>query len=316
MNTLQVPILFALTCLAVVLVIAADHAPKQPVIERSANGEVRATFRASQGHLYRIEASQDLNEWTPLATIEGNDTIEYLDSEAAYVGERYYRAVAIEEETLTGDHFVTSEGMVTIHPINHASFVIEWNGKMIYNDPVGGSSPYRDLPRADLILVGHQHGDHFNTGTLNAVRTDDTVIIAPESVFNQMSSSLKENTLSLSNGDIAEVIGLQVEAVPAYNDRHPKGRDNGYVLTIGGVRFYMSGDTGATDEMRALPDIDVAFVCMNLPFTMSVDDAASAVRDFKPKFMYPYHHRGSDIPRFKELVGKDGGVAVRIREWY
>ena len=88
------------------------------------------------------------------------------------------------------------------------------------------------------------------------------------------------------------------------------------MLNIGGVRFYMSGDTGAIDEMRSLPDIDVAFVCMNLPFTMSVQDSASAVRDFKPTLMYPYHHRGSNIPRFKELVGKDVGVAVRIRDWY
>ena len=114
-----------------------------------------------------------------------------------------------------------------MHPVNHASFVMEWDGKMIYNDPVGGSSPYRSFPKADLILVSHQHGDHFNAGTLNAVKKEGTTIVAPEAVFNQMSSSLKGITTCLANADKLDVIGLNVEAVPAYNDRHPKGRDNG-----------------------------------------------------------------------------------------
>jgi L-ascorbate metabolism protein UlaG (beta-lactamase superfamily) len=312
----QLPAFLALAILTAVLVFATDHDPKKLVVERLPNGEVKATFAASKDHLYRIEASQDLKVWTPLSTVEGDASIEYLDTEATYVGERFYRAVVADEESLTGDHFVTTDGIVTVHPVDHASFIIEWNGLMIYNDPVGGTAPFREFPPADLILVGHQHGDHFNSATLSSVKKDETIIITPQAVFDQMSSSLKSSTTTLGNSDATDVLGLNVEAVPAYNDRHPRGRDNGYVLTIGGVRFYMSGDTGATDEMRALPNIDVAFVCMNLPFTMSVDEAASAVRDFKPKFMYPYHHRGSDIPKFKDLVGKDSGVAVRIREWY
>jgi L-ascorbate metabolism protein UlaG (beta-lactamase superfamily) len=310
------PCALSLLTLVAVLVFAAEHAPDQPVIERLANGEVVVTFNAAKDHFYRIEASLDLEEWTPLATVDGDDSIEYLDSEATYMVARNYRAVALEEtDVLTGDHIVTAEGVVTVHPVDHASFVMEWNGKMIYNDPVGGTSPYRAFPRADLILVGHQHGDHFNAGTLRSVMKDGTIIVTPESVFGQLSSSLKEATSTLGNGDSLDAIGLSVEAVPAYNDRHPKGRDNGYVLTIGGVRFYMSGDTEDIDEMRGLQGIDVAFVCMNSP-TMSVNQAASAVRDFKPKVVYPYHHRGSNIQRFKEIVGKDVGVAVRIRDWY
>ena len=303
--------------LVAVVVWGTEHFPDEPKIKRLSNGEAEVTFTASSDHFYRIEASEDLREWTPLATVEGTDEISYLDAEASFNSARHYRAVALEGSAiLTGDHIVTSDGVVTIHPIDHASFVMEWNGLMIYNDPVGGASPYRAFPRADLILVGHQHGDHFNSGTLAAVMDDETMIVTPEAVFDQMSISLKASTTTLGNGDSMDAIGLKVEAVPAYNDRHPEGRDNGYVLTIGGVRFYMSGDTGATDEMRALPDIDVAFVCMNLPFTMTVDEAASAVRDFRPTMVYPYHHRGSDIPKFKALVGKDVGVSVRVRDWY
>jgi L-ascorbate metabolism protein UlaG (beta-lactamase superfamily) len=311
------PCALSLVTVLAALVLATEHSPDQPEIERLANGEVIFRFKAAKDHFYRIEASENFNEWTPLATVEGDESLEYLDSEASYLAERHYRSVALEEtDVLTGDHIVTADGVVTIHPVDHASFVMEWNGKFIYNDPVGGASPYRAFPRADLILVGHEHGDHFNAGTLNPVKKDDTMIVTPASVFGRLSSSLKESAKALGNGDTMDAIGLNVEAVPAYNDRHPKGRDNGYVLTIGGVRFYMSGDTGDIDEMRSLSDIDVAFICMNLPFTMSVDETASAVRDFKPKIVYPYHHRGSNLKRFKEIVGKDVGVGVRLREWY
>jgi L-ascorbate metabolism protein UlaG (beta-lactamase superfamily) len=192
---------------------------------------------------------------------------------------------------------------------------------MIYNDPVGGATPYAGLPKADLILVSHSHGDHFDSATLNTVRGPSAVIIAPQAVFNSLSTTLKALTTVLTNGASANVIGLTIEAVPAYNANHPKGAGNGYVLTLGGKRIYMSGDTGNIAEMRALQDIDVAFVCMNLPFTMSVNDAATAVRAFRPKVVYPYHFRNQDgsqssLTTFKRLVGADLGIEVRVRKWY
>ena len=126
----------------------------------------------------------------------------------------------------------------------------------------------------------------------------------------------------MGNGATLHAIGLTIEAVPAYNNRQPKGRANGYVLTLGGMRFYMSGDTGATDEMRALTDIDVAFVCMNLPFTMDASQAADAVSEFQPAFVYPYHYRGrdggtQDPKEFASLLGEtDAETEVRIGDWY
>jgi L-ascorbate metabolism protein UlaG (beta-lactamase superfamily) len=123
----------------------------------------------------------------------------------------------------------------------------------------------------------------------------------------------------LTNGAAAELLGLKVEAVPAYNRTstfHPKGVGNGYVVTIGGKRLYVSGDTEDVPEIRALRDIDVAVVCMNLPYTMTVAQAASAVRELRPAVVYPYHSQGSDLNQFKRLAGADLGIEVRLRKWY
>jgi L-ascorbate metabolism protein UlaG (beta-lactamase superfamily) len=193
----------------------------------------------------------------------------------------------------------------------HATAVLEWNGKMIYNDPdddTAYAATYLGLPKADLILVSHSHGDHFSASKIDAVRGPAAVIIAPQSVYNGLSPT-------------ASVQGLTVEAVPAYNANHPRPTCNGYVLTIGGKRLYFSGDTGDIPEMRTLSDIDVAFLCMNVPFTMTVDQAAAAVRVFRPRVVYPYHYRNQDgtfanLNRFKSLVGIDLGVEVRLRKWY
>jgi L-ascorbate metabolism protein UlaG (beta-lactamase superfamily) len=193
---------------------------------------------------------------------------------------------------------------------------MSWNGRTIYNDPVGGAAPFQGLPRADLILVSHSHGDHFDVSTLNAVKGSNAVIVAPQAVFNSMSAALKSLTTVLTNGAITNIMGLTIDAVPAYNSNHPKGSGNGYVLTIGGKRIYMSGDTGDIPEMRALQDIDVSFVCMNLPFTMSVDQASDVVRAFRPKVVYPYHYSQSNVNSFKQQVGTDLGVEVRLRKWY
>jgi L-ascorbate metabolism protein UlaG (beta-lactamase superfamily) len=198
---------------------------------------------------------------------------------------------------------------------------------MIYNDPTNGAAAYASFPRADLILVSHAHTDHFSSSTIDAVRGPTAVIIVPQAVYNSLSTAQKAIAIVLTNGASTNVMGLMVEAVPSYNFAtnqtiyHPKGTGNGYVLTIGGRRIYASGDTEDVPEIRALPNIDVAFLCINRPFTMPVDRAASAVRDFRPKVIYPYHYRNqdgtfSDLADFKRRVGQDLGIEVRLRKWY
>ena len=243
------------------------------------------------------------------------------DASSSQAPRRYYRATPVAAGSLTGDYLNTGAGGVLIHPVDHASFVMQWDGKMIYNDPVGGSATFDGIPPADLILVGHRHGDHFDSGAIAAVSAAGGQIIAPQDVFDRLPAELRSRTTVLSNGATAEVIGLTVEAVPAYNDNHPLGRDNGYIVTIGGRRIYMSGDTGDIAEMRALEDIDLAFVAMNVPWTMSVDQAASAVLDFKPAILYPYHYRNqggsfADFDRLKSLIGDEQAIELRLRDWY
>jgi L-ascorbate metabolism protein UlaG (beta-lactamase superfamily) len=223
--------------------------------------------------------------------------------------------------TRAAEKIPAQNGDIEIDPINHATFVLRWNGKTIFVDPVGGAQKFTGKP--DLILVTDIHGDHLNADTLKAVTGDKTKIVAPAAVVEQLPAELKSKSaqiVMLANGDKKEIDGISIEAIPMYNltpERqkfHAKGRGNGYVLTLGGKRLYISGDTEDIPEMRALKNIDAAFVCMNLPYTMTVDQAASAVKEFKPKIVYPYHHRGSDVEKFKQLVGADS--EVRILDWY
>src|SRR6266498_1243587 len=233
-----------------------------------------------------------------------------------------FTPAALAADKLEGDQIATSDGDVVVHPINHATFVMGWKEKTIYADPVGGDKRFDGLPRPDLILVTDIHGDHLNTETLEALAGEKTAIVAPAAVAEKLPEKLRKQTTVLANGETKSVAGISVEAVPMYNltaDRlkfHTKGRGNGYVVTLGGKLIYLSGDTEDIPEMRALKNIDVAFVCMNLPYTMTEEQAASAVREFKPKIVYPYHYRGSDTGKFKTLVGSDSGVEVRLRYWY
>ncbi len=209
-----------------------------------------------------------------------------------------------------------------IHPLNHATFVMQWAGKMLYVDPVGGASRFEGLPPPDVIFVTDIHGDHMNADTLTAIVQPQTVIVAPQAVRDALPAALQGATQVLANGGTLTVADIAVEAIPMYNltaerlQYHAKGRGNGYVLAIGGKRVYIAGDTEDIPEMRQLRDIDVAFIPMNLPFTMTVAQAADAVREFKPKIVYPYHFRGSDMDEFTRLVGTDAGVEVRVRQWY
>ncbi|MDN5923797.1 MAG: MBL fold metallo-hydrolase [Xanthomonadales bacterium] len=217
----------------------------------------------------------------------------------------------------------TSKGPLTLHIIHHASFVLHWNHKTIVVDPTGSGDLYQGQGAPDLILITHAHGDHFSSKTLAALDTTKATLVMPASVADKLDKPVSKHQLVMANGETAEREGISIQAVPMYNltaarmKYHPKGWGNGYVLTLGGKRVYISGDSEGTPEMRALKHIDLAFVCMNLPYTMDVAHAAAAVLAFKPAIVYPYHYRGQDTAQFKRLVqAKDPHIDVRLRDWY
>lgn len=222
----------------------------------------------------------------------------------------------------------TEKGSVTIHPVLHASMVLEWNGQTIYVDPYGGKEKYEKFNAPSLILITDIHGDHMNKETLEALSTSKAMLIAPNAVATQLDKIQFTSVKALSNGEDYGWEGINIEAIPMYNlpetadSRHPKGRGNGYVLTVGGKRIYISGDTEDINEMRSLENIDIAFVCMNLPYTMDINQAADAVLAFEPKVVYPFHYRGgggkfSDTEAFKKIVvEKNAAIEVRLIDWY
>lgn len=221
------------------------------------------------------------------------------------------------------DEVKTDKGILQITPITHASLVLTWDSKTIYVDPSGKPELFNGLPLPNIILITDIHGDHMDTVLVRKFSNEKTIIVAPRAVAELLPASLKKNVVVLNNGEETEQLDIEIKAVPMYNlpetadSRHPKGRGNGYVLEIGDDNIYISGDTEDIPEMRRLKDIDVAFVCMNLPYTMDIDQAASAVLDFKPEIVYPYHHRGQDINAFKKMVeGKNKFIDVRVRNWY
>lgn len=298
--------------------------PRLADVTAQTNGEISLAVTGGAGATNSIDVSANLQTWRRWITLQvpQNGLSRQTDSAAPFLIERYYRLVP-DTDAMTGDHLPTDDGDVVVHPIGHAAFMLQWKGLLIFNDPDSGltGDPRAYLgAKADLILVSHEHGDHFDLTTLNALRKTNTVLVAPRNVYNSLSATLKAQTIVLTNGASTQALGMQVEAVPAYNNNHSRGAGNGYVLTIGGRRFYMSGDTGNTAEMRALANIDVAFLSMNLPFTMSVADAVAAVRGFHPKIVYPYHFRQdgtpADLNLFKRQVMADPGTEVRLRKWY
>lgn len=238
------------------------------------------------------------------------------------------QAQSLHPPVYQGDQITAKKGNISIHPILHASMVLQWNGKTIYIDPYGGATRYAAYPKPDLVLITDVHGDHMNKKTLADLDLSNTEIIVPLAVKDKLGKTIKvKKTRTLANGKKLKIMGIKIKAIPMYNlpetakTRHPKGRGNGYIITLGGKRLYISGDTEDIKEMRALKHIDVAFVCMNLPYTMKVSNAASAVLDFKPKVVYPFHFRGkngfSDVKKFKQLVNKGNKkIEVRLREWY
>jgi L-ascorbate metabolism protein UlaG (beta-lactamase superfamily) len=214
-----------------------------------------------------------------------------------------------------------------IHPVFHSSMVLQYEGTTIYVDPHTGGGRFANYPAPDLVLITDIHPDHLDTATLAALPLEHARIVAPKAVMDLLPARMQAICTVMANGDTTDLANANIVAMPMYNlpdpptAFHPKGRGNGYVLTFGGKRIYISGDTQGIPEMRALKNIDVAFVCMNLPYTMDVEEAADAVLAFRPKVVYPYHYRGkdglSDVQRFKELVNaKDPAIEVRLVDWY
>ncbi len=221
----------------------------------------------------------------------------------------------------------TSSPAIEIHPVEHATTVLKWGKVTLYIDPVGGAETFTDYPSPDLILITDIHGDHLSVETLENLDTAGAKIIVPQAVADKMPEKFTPQLDVLNNGDSKERFGVLVEAIPMYNLReearnfHVKGRGNGYVITLGNERLYFSGDTEDIPEMRALENIDKAFICMNLPYTMTVDRAADAVLAFKPEQVYPYHYRGrpevSNVSRFAELIREnDPDIEVVQLDWY
>ena len=176
------------------------------------------------------------------------------------------------------------------------------------------------LSKADLIIVTDVHGDHQDRDKIDLLKKAGTIVVAPRAV----ASTITEAQV-INNGEKKTIAGVEIEAVPMYNLQrgpaagqlyHDKGRGNGYILTLGGKRLYIAGDTECIPEMKALRNIDVAFVCMNLPYTMTPGEAAGCVNAFKPKIVYPYHYGQSNLQEFTSAVQGTPGVEVRLRKWY
>jgi L-ascorbate metabolism protein UlaG (beta-lactamase superfamily) len=210
------------------------------------------------------------------------------------------------------------EGDIGITPITHASFQLEYGGKVIHVDPTSPGD-YSKAKQADLVLVTDIHPDHLDPAAIARVRKEGTPVVAPAAAAEKI-----ENPTVMANGESKTVAGISIEAVPMYNLQrgpsrgqlfHTKGRGNGYVLTLGSRRVYIAGDTECTDEMRALKNIDIAFVPMNLPYTMPPSEAAECVKAFRPKVVYPYHYRGQNPEEFKAAL-KGEPVEVKLLNWY
>jgi len=214
------------------------------------------------------------------------------------------------------DKVNTSAGVVEMHFIGHGSLMFKVNGFVIYIDPVRSSGKYDFLPKADIILVTHEHSDHLDANLINDLKKPGTLLFC-----NENSTATVSWGMVMKAGDRQEINNIIIEAVPAYNivnERskgqpfHPKGSGIGFILTIGDKKFYVAGDTENTPEMKALKNIDVAFLPMNLPYTMTPEMVADAAKSFKPKILYPYHYGDTKAETLVTLL-KDTGIEVRIR---
>ncbi len=213
------------------------------------------------------------------------------------------------------DVIKTETGDLRITFLGHASLAFAYQGKVLYVDPVGNPSgtpvDYAKMPKADIILVTHEHFDHLDPKAIGTLRKEQTKIILTQACAQKVSGGT-----ALKNGDTLTVQGIKIEAVPAYNlvqKFHPKGVGNGYILTFDKTRVYVAGDTENTPEMKQLKNIDIAFLPMNLPYTMTPDMVADAAKAFQPKILYPYHYGQSDVNKLIDLL-KSSKIEVRVRK--
>jgi len=216
------------------------------------------------------------------------------------------------------DIIKTSAGNLDITFIGHGTLMFTFGGKVIHVDPWSKMADYTKLPKADIILLTHHHRDHLDVKALDTLRTEKTTVVLTETCARQV-----EGGIVLNNGDVKTLQGLKIEAVPAYNivhmrskgaPFHPKGNGNGYVITFGDKRVYVAGDTENVPEMKELREIDIAFLPMNLPYTMTPEMVADAAKAFKPKILYPYHYGKTDTSKLVDLLKDTGEIEVRIRK--
>ena len=216
------------------------------------------------------------------------------------------------------DIIETGAGGLKITFIGHGTLMFTFGGRVIHVDPVGEYADYQTLPKADLILITHEHRDHLDAKVVELLRQPSTRVL-----LNQAGASQVPRGIVMKNGEMKTEDGLQIEAVPAYNlvhlrpdgePFHPKGDGNGYIITFGGKRVYVAGDTENTPEMKALKNIDIAFLPMNLPYTMTPEMVGDAARAFKPKILYPYHYGSTDTGRLVDLLKDSPEIEVRIRK--
>lgn len=216
------------------------------------------------------------------------------------------------------DVFKTEQGNLELKVLGHGSLMFKYQGKIIHVDPFSKMADYAKLPKADILLITHDHPDHLDLKAIKGIRTEKTVVVTPESAKNK----LRANVV-LRNGESKTVEGVPIQAVPAYNivqkrpsgqPYHPKGWGNGYVITFGNLKVYVAGDTEYIPEMKSLKGIDIAFLPINQPYTMTAAMVIDAARSFKPRILYPYHHAmgSTDISKLPGLMKDVPGVELRI----
>src|ERR1043166_5084281 len=213
-------------------------------IRSQTNKEIVLTLKVPAAGKYRIDTTTNLDFWHGLVTLASSATValQHTDSATPFLASSFYRAQQVAATNMAGDHLQTADGEVIIQPRYHASFVMSWKNTTIYVDPAPPAT-FTGLPKADLVLVTHAHGDHFNTSTIDQIRATNAAIIVSQDVYDKLTSTEKILAKVLGYGATTNVLGIEIEAVPAYNGNHPFGLGNGYVLTIGGKHLYISGDT-------------------------------------------------------------------------
>jgi len=229
----------------------------------------------------------------------------------------FFAVTAPAQGALETDTIRTSEGDLAIAFLGHGSLMLSFGGKILHVDPVSKEADYGKLPKADLVLVTHEHSDHLDLKAIETIRTGKTAIVANENAAKQVPGSV-----AMKNGETKAVQGIRIEAVPAYNlvqmrspgnPFHPRGVGNGYILALGDKRLYIAGDSENTPEMKSLKNIDIAFVPMNLPYTNTPEMVADAAKAFRPKILYPYHYGETDTAKLVSLLKEEKEIEVRIR---